>query len=201
VKSEVLPEYTKKLLAKFRTEDLPPGSYLGGGTAIALWIGHRQSVDLDWFAPQEFDEKMWQMRWETKLGFVLQGRDWQTLVGEIDSVKTALYFYKYPMIEATTVYNGIEIAGLKDLTAMKLDAIVSRGTKRDFIDLYFLTKKFGRDEIFEYYGQKYGHLEDRQLMIRKALVYFTEAEEDEMPRLLVPIDWKEVKAYFLKTFI
>ncbi len=105
------------------------------------------------------------------------------------------------MIEATTVYNGIEIAGLKDLTAMKLDAIVSRGTKRDFIDLYFLTKKFGRDEIFEYYGQKYAHLEDRELMIRKALVYFTEADEDEMPRMLVPIDWKEIKAYFLKTFI
>ncbi len=105
------------------------------------------------------------------------------------------------MIHATTTYNGVEIASLKDLSAMKLDAIVSRGTKRDFIDLYFLTKKFGRDQLFEYYGQKYGHLEDRELMIRKALVYFTEADGDEMPRMLVPINWEEIKTYFLKTFV
>src|SRR6266542_4432195 len=201
VRSDVLPEPTKKLLEKFHKEDLPSKTYLGGGTAIALWLGHRQSVDLDWFTPQEFDEKMWQMRWETKWDFALHERDWQTLVGEIESVKTALYFYKYPLIHATTTYNGVEIASLKDLSAMKLDAIVSRGTKRDFIDLYFLTKKFGRDQLFEYYGQKYGHLEDRELMIRKALVYFTEADGDEMPRMLVPINWEEIKTYFLKTFV
>lgn len=201
MKSEVLPEPTRKLLVKFRSDDLPPGSYLGGGTAIALWIGHRQSVDLDWFTPQEFDEKMWQMKWETELSFTLRGRDWQTLVGEIESVKTALYFYKYPLIEATTAYNGLEIAGLKDLAAMKLDAVISRGTKRDFIDLYFLTQKYGIDQMFEYYNQKYGSLEDRELMIRKALVYFREADEDEMPRMLVPINWEEIKVYFLKTFI
>jgi len=201
VKSEVLPEPTKKLLEKFSKEDLPTNSYLGGGTAIALWLGHRQSVDLDWFTPQEFDEKMWQMKWETKWGFSLRSRDWQTLDGEIESVKTALYFYKYPLIDKTTIHSRVEIAGLKDLTAMKLDAIVSRGTKRDFIDLYFLSKKFGNKEMFEYYDQKYGHLEDRELMIRKALVYFADADEEEMPRMLVSLDWEEVKAYFLKTFV
>jgi len=84
---------------------------------------------------------------------------------------------------------------------MKLDAVISRGTKRDFIDLYFLTKKFGADRMFEYYDQKYGHLEDREIMLRKALVYFTEADEDEMPRMLVPINWDAVKTYFLNTFI
>jgi hypothetical protein len=199
VRSEVLPEPTRKLLEKFRGDDLPSKSYLGGGTAIALWIGHRQSVDLDWFTPQEFDEKMWQMKWETKLGFTLQGRDWQTLTGHVDRVKTALYFYKYPLIDEATVYNGVEIAVLKDLAAMKLDTVMSRGTKRDFIDLYFLTKQFGADRMFEYYDHKYGHLEDREVMLRKALVYFTEADGDEMPRMLVPVNWEDVKTYFLNT--
>jgi len=131
----------------------------------------------------------------------MQGRDWQTLIGEIESVKTALYFYKYPLIDETTIYNLVEIAGLKDLAAMKLDAIISRGTKRNFIDVYFLTQKFGADQMFEYYDQKYGYLKDRELMIRKALVYFTEANEDEMPRMLIPVEWEDVKAFFLNTFI
>jgi hypothetical protein len=201
VRSEVLPEPTRKLLEELKPEDLPPGSYLGGGTAIALWLGHRQSVDLDWFTPQEFDEKMWQMKWENDFGFTLRGRDWQTLTGEIKSVKTALYFYKYPLIDEAATYNNLKVAGLKDLAAMKLDAVISRGTKRDFIDLYFLTKKFGAAQMFDYYDHKYGNLTDRELMIRKALVYFKEADEDEMPRMLEPIDWEKVKIYFSKTFI
>jgi hypothetical protein len=87
VKSEVLPEKTKTLFEKFESGDLPPKSYLGGGTAIALHIGHRQSVDLDWFTQSEFDEKSWQMKWETKWNFNMQSRDWQTLVGEIAGVQ------------------------------------------------------------------------------------------------------------------
>jgi hypothetical protein len=201
VRSEVLPEPTKKLLGKIRKEDLPAKSYLGGGTAIALHIGHRQSIDLDWFTPKEFDEKIWQMRWETKWNFNMQGRDWQTLVGEIAGVKTSLFYYKYPLIGDLTLYNGLQIASLKDLAAMKLDAVTSRGTKRDFIDLYFLTKEYGPDLMLDFYDQKYGNLEERELLIRKALVYFKEADGDEMPNMLIPLAWKKVKSFFLRTFV
>ena len=141
------------------------------------------------------------MRWETKLNFNMQGRDWQTLIGEIAGVKTSLFFYKYPLIGDLTPYEGLQIASLKDLAAMKLDTVVSRGTKRDFIDLYFLTKEFGPKLMFDFYDQKYGNLEERELLIRKALVYFVEADQDEMPNMLIPIDWKVVKSFFLKTFI
>ena len=186
---------------RFENSDLPPNSYLGGGTAIALHIGHRQSVDLDWFTPTEFDEKMWQMRWETRWSFNLRSRDWQTLTGEIAGVKTSLYFYKYPLIGETTNHNGLEVASLKDLAAMKLDAVMSRGTKRDFIDLYFLTREFGADLMFDFYDQKYGNLDERELLLRKALVYFKEADVDEMPNMLIPVDWKNVKSFFIKTYI
>jgi len=201
VKSEVLPEVTKVLFDKFHSDDLPPNSYLGGGTAIALHLGHRQSVDLDWFTPNEFDEKMWQMRWETKWNFNLRNRDWQTLTGEIADVKTSLYFYKYPLIEEATTHKGLEIASLKDLSAMKLDAVISRGTKRDFIDLYFLTKEFGANLMLDFYDQKYGNLEDKELLLRKALVYFKNADEDEMPNMLMPVDWNKVKGFFVKTYL
>jgi hypothetical protein len=201
VKNEVLPEKTKALFQKFKNRDLPPKSYLGGGTAIALHLGHRQSVDLDWFTQSEFDEKMWQMRWETKWNFNMRGRDWQTLVGEIAGVKTSLFFYKYPLIGDLTLYNGLQIASLKDLAAMKLDAVTSRGTKRDFVDLYFLTKEYGPDLMLDFYDQKYGNLAERELLIRKALVYFKEADGDEMPNMLIPLDWKKVKSFFLRTFV
>lgn len=201
MRSEVLPEPTRNLLSEYISEDLPKGAYLGGGTAIALQIGHRQSVDLDWFTPYEFNEKLWQMKWETRFGFNLTTRDWQTLSGNAKGVKTALYFYKYPLIEPTTSFNGIEIAGLKDLAAMKIDAVLSRGTKRDFIDIYFLSRQFGPEKLFEFYDQKYGHLDDREIMIRKALIYFADADEEEMPRMVEPLDWSAVKEYFLKTFI
>jgi hypothetical protein len=141
------------------------------------------------------------MRWETKWNFKMQARDWQTLVGEIAGVKTSLYFYKYPLIGEPTSNNGLQIASLKDLAAMKLDTVLSRGTKRDFIDLYFLTKEDGPDLMFDFYNQKYRNLEERELLIRKALVYFKEADDDEMPNMLIPVDWKKVKAFFLRVFV
>lgn len=201
MRSEILPETTSKFLAKFTRDDLPKGSFLGGGTAIALWLGHRQSQDLDWFSPSKFDEAMWQERWETEWEFTLVARDWQTLIGKVEGVKLALYLYKYPLIEQSVSYQNIEIARLKDLAAMKIDAVLSRGTKRDFIDLYFMSQQFSPDQLLAYYDQKYGGLNEKELMIRKALVYFSDADEDEMPKMLVPVKWKDVKAYFIKTFI
>jgi len=201
VKSEVLSEKTKALFEKFESRDLPPKSYLAGGTAIALHIGHRQSVDLDWFTQSEFDEKVWQMKWETEWNFNMQSRDWQTLVGEIAGVKTSLYFYKYPLIGDIATYRGLQIASLKDLAAMKLDTVLSRGTKRDFVDLYFLMKEYGPELMLDFYDQKYGSFAEREILIRKSLVYFKEADSDEMPKMLVPVDWKKIKNFFLSTFI
>ncbi len=79
---------------------------------------------------------------------------------------------------------------------MKIDTVLSRGTKRDFIDLYFLSKKFGPDKLLEYYDRKYGNWKDKELLIRKALVYFNEADGDEMPRMLAPLIGKRSKPTF-----
>ena len=199
--SQVLPLPTKTLLDSLASGDFPQDTYLGGGTAIALWLGHRKSRDLDWFTPHEFDESMWQMKWESGHGFKLLSRDWQTLEGYIGGAKMALFHYKYPLTGAFGEYRGLKIAGLEDLAAMKLETIISRSTKRDFVDLYFLAKKFGLDKLFDYYDQKFGLLEERELMLKKALVYFSDAEDDEMPDMVDPLKWDEVKRYFLKSVI
>ena len=192
----VLPTRTTQLLNNFDSSDLPDGAYLAGGTACALWLGHRRSVDLDFFTPREFSVDQWRQQWETKFNFKMFNEDWQTLEGEGREVKLALYYYKYPLIKPPQPYQAIQVAQLEDIAAMKLETLVNRGTKRDFIDLYFLTKKFGLKAIFCYYDRKYGNLDERELLLRKALIYFADAEDDEMPDMLQPIDWKSIKKYF-----
>jgi hypothetical protein len=192
---KVLSQKAKELLLRFKPGDFPSGSYLGGGTAIALQIGHRKSVDLDFFAPTEFDEGQWLQKLEEDFGFKLMQRDWQTLVGEAGGVKISLMGYKYPLINDLVNFYQMPIASLPDLAAMKLDAILGRGTKRDMIDIYCLAQKYSLAGLFEFYDKKYKSLEEREIMIKKALVYFVEADDDEMPDMIAQIDWNTVKEW------
>ena len=122
----------------------------------------------------------------------------------IDKVKVAfgakfsLMGYNYPLLGDLLKFNQIPVASLPDLAAMKLSTILSRGTKRDLIDIYFLAKKYKLEELFVFYDEKFGNFDEREVMIKKALIYFDEADEDEMPDMLVPADWKEIKNWFVK---
>lgn len=193
----ILPQSAVKLLRKLKSNSLPKKSYLAGGTALALWLGHRKSVDLDFFAPNYFSEMQWEQKLKKELGLKVTYSDWQTIVGSAENTKFSLFGYKYKLLDKLTSWQNIYIAGLSDLSAMKFDAITKRGTKRDFIDIYFLSKKFSLKQLFEFYGKKYGNLDDKKLILKKALLYFDEADEDEMPEMIFPIVWKDIKNYFL----
>ena len=193
----VSPE-TLNLIKSFGDDNLPKNTYLAGGTAIALQIGHRKSLDLDFFTDTEFVENQWQQKLEKKFGFKLMQKDWQTLTGEINTTKFSLFYYKYPLIEKNVDFYVIKLASLEDLSAIKLDVVISRGTKRDLIDIYFLAKKFGLTKMFEFYERKYGNFAERELMIKKSLIYFDDAEKDENPQMLVNFDWEELKRFFRK---
>lgn len=189
----VLDTNTKRLLKKLAPDNLPNDSYLGGGTAVALHLGHRRSEDLDFFTPSDFIEEQWEQKLERELGFKLVKRDWQTLIGVVNPVRFSLFHYKYKIIAPKEKIYKTWVASLPDLSAMKLNAIISRGTKRDFVDIYFLAQKFGLEALFGYFQKKYGKLGDKKLMIKKTLVYFEEANEDEMPDMLIPCVWETVK--------
>ena len=88
------------------------------------------------------------------------------------------------------------VAGLPDLAAMKLDTVISRGAKRDLIDIYFLAQKFPLSKLFNFYDKKYGDFQDKELMIKKALVYFKDADKDEDPDMLTNMAWDEIKKWF-----
>lgn len=193
----VLEADTKNFLMGIKKEDLPKSSYLAGGTAIALQIGHRKSFDLDFFTKSEFNEIQWEQKFIKIWDFHTLQRDWQTITGQIKDIKLSIFYYKYKLIDKPTKFGSNFIASLADLAAMKLDTVISRGTKRDFIDIYFLAKKFGLTKLFEFYQEKYRNFEEREIMIKKSLIYFKEADKDEMPNMLVNIKWNDVKNFFL----
>lgn len=195
---KILTPKTKTLLKRLGPEDLPKGTYLGGGTAIALHLGHRHSVDLDFFTPTEFVETQWGQKLKNELGFKLTQRDWQTLIGTVAGVKISLFGYKYKLIRKPAILYRVSVALLPDLAAMKLETVIGRGTKRDFVDIYFLAQKYGLWKIFEFYQEKYGNLEERELMIKKGLIFFEEADKEEMPAMLIRVGWNEIKRWILQ---
>ena len=172
-------------------------SYLAGGTALTLHLGHRVSVDLDFFTPEEFDEKVLEGELKNLPEYKADGTGWRSVWGIVSKTKFSLFYYEYPLIKETINFNGIQIVQKEDITAMKIHAVEDRGTRRDFVDLYFLAKEFSIEEMLKFYDQKYGILEERLYNIIRSMSYFQDAEkEDEMPRMLIPVSWAEVKKFF-----
>lgn len=174
-------------------------AYLAGGTSLALQIGHRISVDLDFFTKHEFNEKEVSAKLAFLPEFVQDGTAQGTVWGRIGKIKFSIFYYKYPLLSQTLSFEGIQLANLVDIAAMKIHAIEDRGTRRDFIDVYFLAKKYTLEEMLDFYQKKYAVLEDHLYSILRSLDYFEDAEqESQMPRMLTEVNWKEVKEYFRK---
>jgi predicted nucleotidyltransferase component of viral defense system len=172
--------------------------YLAGGTALALRLGHRISVDLDFFSEAEFNENQL-IRELSSMGIleILQ-KSPQSLTGVLDGVKFSFLSYPYPMLKNGEVWNGITIASIEDIGCMKLDALSSRGTKRDFIDVYFIAQRIPLSVLLRLFERKYAAVRYNLLHVKKSLVYFEDAESDPMPGMIVPVTWEEVKQFFVK---
>ncbi len=174
-------------------------AYLAGGTALALQIGHRTSIDLDFFTQDEFNEAKLSTKLASLPEFLQAGTAKWTVWGKIGQTKFSIFYYKYPLLEKTTSYEGIQLASLADIAAMKIHAIEDRGTKRDFVDVYFLSKKYTFLEMLGFYQRKYGVLEDHLYSIMRSLDYFEDAEkESDMPKMKISVNWQEIKDYFSK---
>lgn len=174
-------------------------AHLAGGTALALQIGHRVSVDLDFFTRKEFDEKVLSTQLLKYPEFKQEGQSWRTVWGKIGETKFSLFYYPYKILLPFVHFERISLMSKPDIAAMKLHAVEDRGVKRDFIDLYFLAKEYSLEEMIGFYDQKYASLDDHLVSIIKSLNYFADAESDDwIPRMLLPVDWEEVKSFFDK---
>ncbi|MCX6789597.1 MAG: nucleotidyl transferase AbiEii/AbiGii toxin family protein [Candidatus Gribaldobacteria bacterium] len=197
---QVLPKTAKSSLALLGASGLLNDSYLAGGTALALQIGHRISVDFDFFTRKKFDAKDLARKFEeAKIGFSLDRFEENTILGSVDKTKFSLFFYDYPLIDKTIPYLGITLASLKDIAAMKLLAVSDRGIKRDFIDLYFMLaveKFFSMENVLGFYDEKFKTLPQNQGHLLRSLVYFKDADTTDVPKMLKAVSWKDVKKFF-----
>jgi predicted nucleotidyltransferase component of viral defense system len=189
---ETLYLKTKNTLEKIQNEHIIKSFYLAGGTALALQLGHRKSIDLDFFShTYPSQEQILQNLNKHKPTIILQDRG--TLDVFIDEVKVSFFDYKYTLLEDTIPYKQIRLASALDIACMKITAISQRGTKKDFVDLYVLLQKYSLEQILQAFEKKYAGTNYHKLHILKSLVYFDDAERDPEPDYLFPIHWNEVK--------
>lgn len=196
-----LPGTTAEALERVGASGLLDQAYLAGGTAAALQMGHRISRDLDFFTDQPFDEEK-VLEQLSPLGLTHRVKEWRTIMGTLDGVSFSYFYYKYPLLFETIPYRNIRIADLRDLAAMKTDAIATRGIKRDFIDLYRIMemKNLSLAIILGFYQRKYEAGSNMLAHALNSLTYFDDAEtqekEDRPLELLQPLDWEKVKRFF-----
>lgn len=175
---------------------LPSRTYLAGGSALALQFGHRISVDLDFFTPTAFDVMSMVNEFRKISRFKLGQTANLSILGKIGETRFSLFTYDYPLLKPTLPFENIQLAGLQDIAAMKIHALSDRGTRRDFIDTFFLAKKFTLEEILNFYEEKYHKLEANLYHLIRSLNYFDDAESDKMPEMITAVSWPEIKLFF-----
>lgn len=167
------------------------GMRLVGGTSLALQLGHRKSVDLDLFGKLVCtnDEIKDALR---KLGQLSVIKENQNIkIYTIDGIKVDFVNYCYDWIDNQILEDNIRLASMKDIAAMKVNAIEGRGTKKDFIDIYFLLQHFTLQQILEFYAQKYPENSFFRALI--SLTYFDDADPQIAPEMLISISWDDMK--------
>jgi hypothetical protein len=171
---------------------------LAGGMVLALHIGHRESIDLDFFtiAPFRVDSIIAAIR-KTGQEFRILSEGQDHVVAEIDEVKVSLFLYDYPFIGGVLQYKGVHVAGILDIAAMKAIAICQRGTKRDFVDMYFILQNLPFHKIAKHMVQRFGKERVNPILIGKSLVYFADAESNPDPKYTGErVEWDKVKVFF-----
>lgn len=172
------------------------GYYLAGGTAAALYLGHRRSVDLDWFSPDEQKDPLTlAQKLSTHSGGV-KVRDFSkgTLHAAIRGVRVSFFEYRYPLLLPPVVTGdfGCRVASLEDIACMKLVAVAQRGLKKDFLDIYAVCKRYKPlIELIELARKKFA-LEDISTILY-GITYFEDADRENTPKTLWKTDWRRVK--------
>ncbi len=180
---------------------------LAGGTGLALQLGHRISEDLDFFTNARF-----QTEWiisavrDLKFSFKLITEEEGSLTLNIHGIKTSFFQYKYPFVDRTVLIEGVPVASILDIASMKIIAISQRGTKRDFVDLYFILQKVPFHKIAKHIVKRFGTERINPVHIGKSLIYFADPDSESEPIYTKnnETDWAVIKRFFqthIKQFV
>ena len=183
---------TLELLKQLASQPELSQTRLVGGTALALQYGHRQSIDLDFFGvlPEDKEELLEMM---SRVGnMIVTNRTKMIVQAVINQVKVDFVDYsRYPWIDESVQGDGFVLASDKDIAAMKVNAIIGRGTRKDFIDLFVLLQHYSLTEIMAFYKQKYPEFSEYRALL--SMTYFEDAEMQDMPKMFIDTSWEEMK--------
>ncbi len=198
---KVLPQHSLELLTELEKDSsiFLKGWTLAGGTGLAFHFGHRISEDLDFFRTDDLDVRSLHDvlgahgKYET-----LQEAE-HTLTVLIRETKFSFFRVHDPFLFDSHPHRFFSIASVSDIALMKLAAISGRGSRKDFADLYMILQAPpGLETYFELMPRKYGSSRVNTYHVLKSLTYFDDAESEPMPQMLVPFDWEECKAFFIR---
>ncbi len=195
----VLSQKQIELLNKL--QDILPDCYMAGGTALALQLGHRTSLDFDFYTRDHFEIEKILANFQKSFKKVKVERVVKdTLILEVEGVSLSIFYYPYNLIKPLVHYSGVNLASIEDIAAMKMIAISMRGKRRDFVDSYYLLKTFTLDEVIKLTLKKYSSYQP--MVILKGLIYFKDAEQDDVSRKIKIFDdnfsWDTVKNKILE---
>jgi hypothetical protein len=183
--------------------------YLAGSAALALYLGHRPVASLDLMAgtnrltsPERRDllADLLALEPATEVETARDGYLSVRLPGATQrgpGTGVRLFYYPYPLADPHEELDGLAVVSAVDLGLMKLGAIISRGTRRDFVDLYLLCRALPLDDLLERAGDKFGHVRDFPLQALKGLADLSQTVGEPLPALSVPLGWEEVEVWAL----
>ena len=192
---ETVESSTLELLKKLQRLPVLEQTRLVGGTALALQLGHRKSIDLDFFGTVDCEAEYLRESIAGIASLTILKESPHIHIYIVDGIKVDIVNYKYPWLDDVVLEQGLRLASVSDIAAMKITAIIGRGTKKDFIDIAFLLHHFSLEEILHFYAAKYN--DSSVFMAMKSLAYFDDAEAAPMPDMFVNQSWQQVKAYIL----
>jgi len=198
---ESLSPRAQELLARLGSRPWAEDFYLAGSAALALYVGHRPVTDLDLMgnanrltSPERRDllQELLAAAPDTE---VETARDGYLFVRLNGGVGLRFFYYPYPLVKPFEDLAGLAVASAVDLGLMKLGAIISRGTRRDFVDLYLLCRELPLAALLDLAEDKFGHVRDFPLQALKGLADLSQTVGEPLPRRAVPLEWSDVETW------
>lgn len=200
LRDDSLEPASRELLTLFAPRPWAREAYLAGSAALALHLAHRPVRDLDFMfgsnrlAPQERRDLLGDLQRVDPGTTIETARDGY-LFARASGVGLRFFYYPYPLVEPEQEALGMAVASAIDLGLMKIAAIISRGERRDFVDLYLLCRELPLATILARAEDKFGHVGDFVLQALKGLADRAAVGEEPMPRLTAPLEWPAVEAW------
>lgn len=192
LQKKTTPRATFELLEQLMSDEMLQGFNLAGGTALALYMGHRKSIDLDLFTREEFDVSELKKHLTDKYDFQDDFSRKNTLKGEIKGVKIDCIYDSSKQCKPIRNYENLRIYSPEDITAMKLLAIADNGSRlKDFIDIAYLSSYYTFDEMLDFASEKYPN--KNPLIYEKAIIFFDDIIDEEIELINGNYKWKAIE--------